>query len=177
MTRTRPWRAIGAATALWLGLAATSAQAATASVCIGEDQAAAVMAVAMPDILTAIGKTCESRLPPGATLRAGLPALMTRYSAEATSAWAPAKDALIKIGGDSLKNVDADLLHPLIGTLIAPMVTKDVKPSDCPQIDRVAGLLAPLPAHNSAALVVAIYQLVSAEKKQSLPFTICPAHS
>jgi len=177
MTSKRTWRAIGAATALWLGLAASSAQAATASICIGEDQAVAVMAVAMPDILTAIGKTCESRLPPSATLRAGLPALMSRYGAEASAAWTPARDALVKIGGDSLKGVDADLLHPLIGTLIAPMMTKDVKPSDCPQIDHVAELLAPLPAHNSAALVVAIYQLVSADKKQALPFTICPAHS
>jgi len=168
-------RTVGAAAALWLGLAASSAQAATASVCIGEDQATAVMAVAMPDILTAIGKTCESRLPPNATLRAGLPALIGRYNAEAGMAWAPAKDALIKIGGDALKNVDADLLHPLIGTLIAPMMTKNVKPSDCPQIDHVAGLLAPLPAHNSAQLVVAIYQLVSDARKQSLPFTICQA--
>jgi len=172
---TTPGRAIGAATALWLGLAASSAQAATTSVCIGEDQAAAVMAVAMPDILTAIGKTCESRLPPNATLRAGLPSLIGRYSAEASAAWEPAKDALVKIGGDSLKGVDTELLHPLIGTLIAPMIARDVKPSDCPQIDRVAGLLAPLPAHNSAALVVAIYQLVSDNKKQSLPFTICQA--
>jgi hypothetical protein len=57
------------------------------------------------------------------------------------------------------------------------MITKQIKQKDCAAIDRIVTLMAPLPPHNTADLIVAILQMSQADKKSGgkddLP--VCPA--
>jgi hypothetical protein len=164
--------------ALWLGASATAVGAAVPPdlPCLTENEAQSVVLVALPDILDAVGKTCATALPPQATLRAGLPALVARYRGDGDAAWRSAKPVITKLGGDQLKGVDPDMLRPMIGTLLGPLVAKDIKPGDCPRIDKITTLLAPLPIANTAALVVELFQLGSDHSKKRAPFSICADH-
>jgi hypothetical protein len=161
---------------MWLGLTATAAQAAETAPppCQTHAEANAFFTAVLPDILGGIGKTCSTVLPENATLRGGLPSLLARYQAPADAAWPPAMTVFAKIGGKELKGVDPKLLRPLIGPMMGNMIAEDVKPADCPKVDRIATLLAPLPSTNLAELVVLFAEFGTSGKKDS-PFTICPA--
>ncbi|TPG53994.1 hypothetical protein [Sphingomonas glacialis] len=164
--------------ALWIGATATvAAQAAPTDLpCLTEQEGQSLVRVVLPDVLDAVGKACASTLPPTATLRAGLPALVARYRMDGDSAWNAAKPAIGKLGGEQLRGMDPDVIRPLVSSLLGPLVVKDLKPGDCPRIDRITGLLAPLPVANTAALVVQLFLLGSDSSKKRAPFTICPTH-
>ena len=171
--KTKSQFGLAAATALWLAAGATTAQAAVTP-CLSEPEAEAVMVTVLPDIIDAVGKACSAALPPEATLRGGLATLVGRYRAEAPAAWPLAKGGLAKFMGDQLPGVDPDVLRPLVGALIGPVVAKDIKPGDCPKVERVVGLLSPLPARNTAGIVVMLFTLGTQGKPGKAPFTICP---
>lgn len=164
--------------ALALGACATIAGAATpdGTPCLTEPEAQSIVSVALPDVIDAVGKTCATALPPQATLRAGLPTLVARYRGDGDAAWRSAKPAIAKLGGDQLKGVDPDMIRPMISTLLGPLVAKDIKPADCPRIDKVVGLLAPLPVINTAALLVQLLVLGNDHSKKRAPFSICVDH-
>lgn len=165
-------RRIGLAAALWAALGATTAQAAVP--CLSEPEAEALMITLLPDVIDAAGTACAASLPPDATLRGGLPALAGRYRAEAPAAWPQARAALGKVMGEQMKGVDPELMRPLIGAMMAPMLAKEIKPADCPKIDRVVSLLSPLPARNTAGIVVLLFTLGTQGKPDRAPFRICP---
>jgi hypothetical protein len=164
--------------ALWLGAGATAAVAAvpTDVPCLTESEGQSLVLVALPDILDAVGKACATALPPQATLRAGLPALVARYRVDGDATWRSAKPVITRLAGDQLKGVDPDMLRPMIGTLLGPLAAKDVKPGDCPRIDKITTLLAPLPIASTAALVVQLFELGSEHSKKRTPFSICADH-
>ena len=164
--------------ALWIGATAmVGAQAAPTDLpCLTTQEGQSLVQVALPDVLDAVGKTCATALPATATLRAGLPALIARYRANGDAAWVAAKPAIGKLGGEQLRDMNPDVLRPLISTIMGPLIAKDIKPGDCPRIDRITALLAPLPVANTAALVVELFQLGTDRSKTRAPFSICPAH-
>jgi hypothetical protein len=164
-----------AAIALWMGMAATTAQAATADdkPCLTPGEAQALITAVMPDVFQQIGRTCSSALPENATLRGGLPPLMARYRAPADLAWPQALAALGKLGGKDVEGVDPRLLRPMMGPMMASAIVENIKPSDCPTIDRAVQLLSPLPPANTAGLVVLFAEL-GKDKKDS-PINICPS--
>jgi hypothetical protein len=63
-----------------------------------------------------------------------------------------------------------------LSTIMGPLIVKDLKPGDCPKVDRIVGLLAPLPVANTAALTVQLFQLGNDHSKKRAPFTICADH-
>jgi hypothetical protein len=73
-----------------------------------------------------------------------------------------------------MKGVDPELMRPLIGAMMAPMLAKEIKPADCPKVDRVVSLLSPLPARNTAGILVLLFTLRTQGKRDKAPFTICP---
>jgi hypothetical protein len=165
-------RRIGFAIALWASLGTTTAQAAIP--CLSEPEAEALMVTLLPDVITAAGTACSANLPPQATLRGGLPALLGRYRAEAPAAWPQARSALSKVMGEEMKGVDPELMRPLIGAMMAPMIAKDIKAGDCPKIERIVTLLSPLPARNTAGIVVLLFTLGTQGKSGKAPFQVCP---
>lgn len=164
-----------AVAAMWLGLTATTAQAAetAATPCLTRAEGDAFFTAVMPDILRGVGKTCSAVLPEQAILRAGLPPLVARYQASADAAWPKAMDVFAKIGGKELRGVDPKLLRPLVGPMMGNMIADELKPADCPTADRMVTLLEPLPPSSLAELIVLFAELGGKDKKSS-PLTICP---
>jgi hypothetical protein len=166
----------GAAIALWMGMAATTAQAAAeAKPCLTETEAQSLITAVLPDVFQQIGRTCSSVLPEKATLRGGLPPLVARYQASADLAWPQALTALGKMGGKEVAGVDPRLLRPMMGPMMASAIAEGIKPADCPTIDRAVELMSPLPPANAAGLVVLFAEL-DKDKKDS-PLNICPPAS
>ncbi len=168
----------GAAIALWTGMAATTAQAAAADAkpCLTETEAQSLITAVLPDIFQQVGRTCSAALAENATLRGGLPSLLARYQGPADNAWPQALAAFGKIGGKDVAGLDPRLLRPMAGPMIGTMIADDIKPRDCPTIDRAVGLMAPLPPANTAGLIVLIAETAGRDKKDS-PLTICPPMS
>jgi hypothetical protein len=165
------------AIALWAGMGATSVQAAEAAArpCVTPAEAWGLVLFIAPDAIKAVGETCTSVLPADALLRQTSGAFIDKYRAEQDSAWPSAKAALAKIGGDEMKPaLENDTFKPMIGSLVAPMITKDIKPKDCTQINRIVTLIAPLPPSNAAELIVTLMQL-GGEKKETSKLPVCPA--
>jgi hypothetical protein len=164
-----------AAIALWMGMAATTAQAATeAQPCLTEAEAQSLITAVLPDVFQQVGRTCSSVLPENATLRGGLPPLVARYQAPADLAWPQALAAFGKIGGKDMAGIDPRLLRPMMGPMIAGAIAQDIKPRDCPTIDRAIGLMSPLPPANTAGLIVLIASVAGGKDKKDSPFSICP---
>lgn len=162
----------------WFALGA-QALAAPPGACVTPAEASGLMLVMAPEAFKAAGTACAAALPPTALLRQSNSALLQRYQAEAEAAWPAAKGAFGKlIGKDDAAFAQSDLMRPLLTALLAPAIAKDIKPADCPRIDHIVTLLAPLPPRNAADLVVEILQLTNAAdahkgKKSDLP--LCPA--
>jgi hypothetical protein len=166
-------RTIGAAAALWLALASTAAQAATP--CLTEPEAEGLVITLLPDMLDAVGAACAPSLPAAATLRAGLAPMVSRYRAEGPAVQPQARAAFAKLIGNDTQGLDPEVMRPLITAMIAPMLAKEIKPGDCPKVERVATLLGPLPARNVAGITVLLFTLGTQGKSAKSPFTICPA--
>ncbi|QNQ11273.1 hypothetical protein [Sphingomonas alpina] len=166
-----------AAITLWAGMGATGVQAAEAAAkpCVTPAEASGLMLFIAPDAIKAVGETCATVLPADALLRQTSGAFIDKYRAEADSAWPSAKAALAKIAGDEMKPaLENDSFKPMIASLMAPVIAKDIKPKDCAQIDRIVTLIAPLPPRNAAELIVTLVQL-SGEKKENSKLPVCPA--
>jgi hypothetical protein len=165
----------GAAIALWMGMAATTAQAAEAQPCLTEAEAQSLITAVLPDVFQQVGRSCSAVLPENATLRGGLSPLVARYQAPADLAWPQAMAAFGKIGGKDMVGIDPKLLRPMMGPMIAGVIAQDIKPRDCATIDRAIGLMSPLPPANTAGLIVLLASVAGGKDKKDSPFAICPA--
>ncbi|MDB5681219.1 MAG: hypothetical protein JWO16_1024 [Sphingomonas bacterium] len=85
---------IGATIALWAGMAATTAQAATeAKPCLTEAEAESVFLALAPDAIRTVAQKCAPSLPATATLRSGLATFAAPYDTAAMTAWPAAGQA------------------------------------------------------------------------------------
>lgn len=167
---------ISAAFMLCVGLGATGAQAA-AQQCVTSDEASELMLVLAPEAIRAAGTLCARTLPSTALLRQANSSMLARYQAEADAAWPQARSAISKIGGlDASGLGDSDLMRPLLTAMVLPAITGELKPRDCPAVDHIVTLLAPLPPRNAAELVVAFMQLRNGDEasgNEKRAFPIC----
>lgn len=149
-----------------------AAQTRPAPRCVPTDQAEALFVAILPGVIEAAGRKCANVLPASATLRqTGSPA-MQRYRAAATEAGPRAMGALRILAGPAAGAIsDPAIAIPMMQPIIAETVTAGIQSRDCKIIDRLVANLAPLPANNAAAVVVAVVQLSRQETK--LP--ICAA--
>jgi len=166
-------RTMVAAGALWMGLAAMSANAADKDVCFSDTEATSLIVAILPDLVDGLARKCGPSLPENATLRGGLMPLMARYRGESDAAWPRASGALAKLGGKDLAGVSPDLMRPLLGSILTAKIAEDMKPQDCVPTDRLIKALSPLPASNVATMFVSILQLSGGKDKS--PVNICPA--
>ena len=154
---------------------------AQAQTCLTEPEAESIALVVMPDVLRQTGVVCANRLAAASPLRQQNGALVDRYDREAERAWPAAKAAILKM---SVPQADlllgSDFARPIVATLVAPLVVGRIALADCPMIDRLVTLLAPLPPRNTAGVLVTLLQYLRAEKARgknvdtpNLP--LCPA--
>lgn len=170
-------RPLLAATAL---LSATAAQA-QAPACIPQPEAEALFLALAPAMIGSVASTCATSLPANALLRRPVDQLTAKYAAESDAAWPRAKEGLRKLlGPQGGQMVDSELARPMVTSMIAPMLAKEIKAKDCPNIDRVLTLIDPLPAKNTAALVVALLDISGAARPKAgrkADFALCPRES
>lgn len=167
-------RSLIAAAAL---VAASSAQA-QAPACIPQKEAEALFLALAPALIGSVAATCAPTLPANALLRRSVGPLTAKYAAESDAAWPAAREGLRKLlGRDAAQLVDSELARPMVTAMVAPMLAKEIKAKDCPNIDRVLELIDPLPARNTAGLVVAILDMSGAGQARAGrrgDFALCP---
>ena len=133
--------------------------------CMTAPEAEAMALVALPEIIRQTGTVCATRLPATSlVLRADGP-FIAKYQAAADRAWPAARAALGKLSDPMVQPLlESDYARPLLTTIIVPLLVGRIATNDCGIIDRLVTQLAPLPAQNTAAIVVTALQYLKAEK-------------
>jgi hypothetical protein len=155
--------------------ASTAAQAQTAKPCVTAAEGEGFALYMMPDVVRSASQSCKPHLPRTALLANPAP-LIVKFQAESDAAWPAARAAFAKIAGDEVAPfLDGDMARPMLSAMMGPMVAAEIKPKDCPAINRMVELLQPLPARNTAALFVTIMQLATVKDgKPDAKLPLCP---
>lgn len=165
-----------AAAALWLGLAATTATAAqqAAATCINDMEGEALFQVMLPDVIREMGRVCAA-LPPRSFLRQPPAAFMARVDAGVAPAMPAAQGGIRKLlGSQAGALAQSQFAIPMARAVFIPLVGQEIKPADCPGLDRIVSNLAPLPPRNLAAVFVAMAQISQNDEKRGPRLPICP---
>ena len=148
--------------------------------CLTPTEASSLAAYALPAAITGTSKRCSPSLSPSAFLPRGGAELASRYSARKAQNWPVAKAAFFKIGGGKdessaiLKTLPDPSLQQMLDAIIEGMVAQQIPTEKCGQIDRIVGLLAPLPAQNTADLIAVVLGLAGKSGKVEIDkFSIC----
>lgn len=169
---------LSATSAIIALLSATSAQAAEPKQCISAETAASLITYVLPGALGAVRTKCSSSLPASAALLQVDSDRMQRYETDSQRAWPEASTAIgLIVGQDFPENLEMDAMRPFIDAMIPAMLAKEIKAKDCPTIEKVYGLLEPMPTANLASLTVMLAQLGSKNDPEGRkdPFNICKA--
>jgi hypothetical protein len=170
-----PFPSLAAAAALWTGALATGAtQAAPVTVCVAPREAEAIATLVAPDLIRLTATMCAPSLPAGAYLRRPADQLAAKYAVNGDGAWPAARAALRKLlTPEAAQLVEGDFARPLVGSLLAPLIAKDLKPADCASIDKLLSLVDPLPTRNTVSLIVTVAQLAQRKQQPRGGFVIC----
>jgi hypothetical protein len=160
---------------LWAGLAASSAASAqSARPCLTGNEAEALFQVMLPDMIREMGRVCTA-LPANAFLRQPSAAFMARINAGVAPAMPAAQGGIRKLlGPDAGFIADSQFAIPAVRAIIAPAIAQEVKPADCPGLDKIVTNLAPLPPRNLAGVFAALLQLSQNDEKRAPRLPICP---
>jgi hypothetical protein len=157
------------------------ASAAQQQQCLTPAEASSLAAYALPAAITGTSKRCAPALGSGAFLPRGGAELASRYAARKAQNWPAAKAAFFKIGGGAkdessavLKNLPDPSLQQMLDAIIEGMVAQQIPVSKCGEIDRIVGLIAPLPAQNTADLIAVVLGLAGKSgQAKTDKFAIC----
>ncbi|VWX51599.1 hypothetical protein [Novosphingobium sp. 9U] len=164
-------------------LATLPGVAQAAAPCLTPAEASSLAAYALPAAISGTTKRCAPTLSPTAFLRRGGAELANRYGARKAQNWPMAKTAFFKIGGagkdqssELLRQLPDPSLQQMLDAIIEGMVAQEIPTEKCGDIDRIVGLLAPLPAQNTADLIAVVLGLAGKSgKAQTDKFSICKA--
>ena len=150
---------------LALTLALIATPAAAQRPCVTDAEAQAFASVAMPEIIRETGRVCTTALPATSLVRRQSGAFLAKYDAEANRAWPVAREAIVKLSDPTISLLlQSNYARPLITSLLVPQLVGRIAVPDCPVIDRLTTLLEPLPARNTAGIVVVTLKYLKAEK-------------
>lgn len=159
--------------AIFASAALVQSQAAAAQEqCLTEPELAGMAGFALPSVLQGVMTKCQPSLSPRGFFATRGPAMVARYAQGKDAAWPMARSAFMKFGADKndktmqqVARLPDDKLKPFVEGMVEEMVGDEIKPSSCVAIERVSGLLDPLPANNTAQLVGFILTLVGQGKQ------------
>lgn len=167
-----------AGAAAWLALTGVAVQAqsvlpkAPGGECVTNSEAEALALTLAPMAMREVVHFCAPRLPATAYFNHS-EALLAKLQTASARAAPGARGAIAKLLGGHANDLSIELVIPAVDAAIAPMLTKALKAADCPTYDHIASLLDPLPAENTAELIIMIAQLAQRDKPDS-KFPICP---
>lgn len=145
--------------------AALATPALAAPPCLTAREAETIALVALPDLIRETGRVCAATLPAASLVRRPSGAFIAKYQAAADRAWPDARLAIAKLSDPSVALLlQSDYARPVLTALMVPLLVGRIATSDCPTIDRFATLVEPLPARNTAGLVVTTLQFLKREK-------------
>jgi hypothetical protein len=145
--------------------ALVAAPTAQAQSCLSTTEAQAVAQVALPEIIRETGRVCQRALPSTSLVRRTSGPFIAKYQAAADAAWPAASAAIGKLSDPSLSSlVQSDYARPLLVSLLVPQLVGRVATSDCATIDTLVTQLSPLPARNTAVIVVTTLRYLKAEQ-------------
>ena len=136
--------------ALAFMLAACPATAiAQSAQCVPQGQAAALVTVALPTLVTQLAQRCQAELPPNAYLVANAQALADRYRPDADAAWPAARSAIAGLftrflGQPMPSDMNAEVLRLLAEPALGALLAKQIKTDDCVTADLAVSSAAAL---------------------------------
>jgi hypothetical protein len=142
--------------------------------CVTQAQIENLTLFALPPLLDALATKCGPSLPSGAYLLNGGRVLARDLEAGSDGRWAEASSAMAVVGGDKMpKGLSGRTARSMLHDVAVAELFAKIKPEECAQFDRIAGLLSPLPPANLAGLVAAAAAMgMKGDKKGP---AICPA--
>lgn len=149
--------------------------------CLSPGEFSALAEYALPSIISGTSQRCNSTLAPGAYLRRSGAQLIERYSVRKPAAWPGAKAAFLKLSSSGGPDADRMIrslpdpsLQQMLGSLMEGLVSQQVPLDRCGAIDRLIGLLSPLPAQSTAEVIALTVGLGSkAGRTRMGPITVC----
>ncbi|WP_422343821.1 hypothetical protein [Parasphingorhabdus sp.] len=173
------FRKLSGAAAIIALINSTSIQAAETGQCISAEAAESLITYVIPGALGAVRSSCADSLPATAALLQSNSDQMQRYEEASRNAWPQASLAMRSMFGEDLpEDIGIDVVRPFVDAMIPALIAQEVKPADCPNINKVYTLLEPMPTANLASLTVMLAQLgkdsdVEGESRRKDPFNIC----
>lgn len=144
---------------------ATATPAVAAPPCLTAREAETIALVALPDLIRETGRVCATTLPAASLIRRSSGAFLAKYQASADAAWPDARLAIAKLSQPEVALLlQSDYARPVLTALLVPLLVGRIATADCGTIDRFATLVEPLPARNTAGLVVTTLQFLKREK-------------
>lgn len=164
--------AVGLA-ALALPQLAEAQQEAHPPACLNAQDVSALTAYALPTAIIGTAAKCVPNLGAESWLARNGADLAQRYSTRKAEVWPAAKAAFVKVAlgngnGQASQLVQAmpdDTVRGIVDGAVTALVGEKIPAERCSTIDRLAGLIAPLPPENAADLVAVILGLVSRDGK------------
>ena len=161
---------------LAFALLANAASAAAEPPCLSEAEFRSVTLFVLPSAIAGTADRCQAHLPADAYLLTGGRRLAEAIGRDAQTHKGPAVGALTRISGGKMpEGLSEDTLSGLVTDMLRNELVKNVNASDCAQIDRVAGLLAPLPPENFVGLLGMLFREGIKKGNKRAPFQICAA--
>ncbi|MFM5893421.1 MAG: hypothetical protein ACKOQM_03195 [Novosphingobium sp.] len=161
--------AIAAAMAL---LSASQASAA-ATTCMTQPELRGMVSYVLPSVMGAVIERCRPSLPSNAAMLTRGSQLVGELQAGQSAAFPMARQAFSKFSGsdgktgaDLFNSMPEEALKPIIESMMAQELTKDVKTKDCADIDRVFATLQPLPARNFVELVTQVLTIAGRDNQK-----------
>ena len=167
---------VGAILAVFASPAVAQPQSPAPAACLTDVEARALFTYAIPEALDGVSKQCKATLPATSFLATRSGETIARFRVAATASWPTARGAFVKIAGPGeatkvIASMPDAALQPFVAAAFSSVFANDVKPDDCPKIDRFVSALAPLAPATVAELIVALVGL--AGKKESEDFKLC----
>lgn len=159
-----------------------AAQAQTVD-CMPAKEAEALFLTIGPTFVNEMVKTCTGVLAADSYLLRSGPDLVKRIKTAAAGREDEAVAAFKRFGDGELDGMETEAVLPLVRDTMGVMIAKDLSAKNCGGFDAIFAQLDPLPAANLAGAIVAIVQLVDADrpasrtkhkKKSGSDFDICP---
>lgn len=158
---------------LALTMTATTVQAQPRP-CITEAEGEALFQVMLPDVIREMGRVCTA-LPANSFLRQPSATFLARVQAGVAPATPAAQGGIRKLlGPQGAALADSPFAISTARAIFVPLAAQQIKPADCPGLDKIVTNLAPLPPRNLAAVFVALAQLSQNDEKRGPRLPICP---
>ena len=151
--------------------------------CLTSGEFTALTTYALPSVISGAAQRCATQLPADAYLKRSGADLAARYSQRKGVSWPAAKAAFLKLSAGTnaeannvIRTLPDASMQPMLDALMTGMVSQRLPLERCVAVDRVIGLLAPLPPESTAELIALAVGLGSRAGGGKVgAISLCPA--